>query len=333
MSRKLRAGRIAGVAVLATLVMTAGAVLPQAVAGQERDEECESWFGPAAWGDLIDARPRLGVWISSDEDGGVRVLNLVGDGPAANAGMMTGDVILSIDGHDLSDPLEAREEQALDPGRSPPENRLSRLVGEVPEGETVVLVVQRNGERLTFEVAPEVVSSESRWRLCAEEIGERLRGLGQSWFDASGGREEMIDRIGELSEQFRDRRWGFELDSAGWMPPRAYRFYTDSLQSGPAWRWGGAPGGGRGAHGLDLVDLNPGLGAYFGTSEGVLVADVVEDSPLRLRPGDVVVAVEGRVVDDIDELHRILGSYENDEEIAFRIYRDGAQTTVTGTIN
>ena len=86
-------------------------------------------------------------------------------------------------------------------------------------------------------------------------------------------------------------------------------------------------------HGLDLVELNPGLGAYFGTEEGVLVADVDDDSRLGLRAGDVVVAVDGRRVDDGAVLRRILRSYEEDEEIEFRIWRDGSETTVTGTLD
>ena len=95
-------------------------------------------------------------------------------------------------------------------------------------------------------------------------------------------------------------------------------------------RWNGA--GWSGERGLDLVELNPELGSYFGTEEGVLVADVEDDSSLGLRPGDVIVAVGERRVDDIARLHRILDSYEDDEKIRLRVWRDGAETTVTGTI-
>ena len=149
-----------------------------------------------------------------------------------------------------------------------------------------------------------------------------------------GATRRRSKRIRELAERFRDTST-LEWDAAEWTPPSALRFFADTLPTGEwsSFRWFGDRAGLRGTHGLDLVDLNPGLGAYFGTAEGVLVADAEDDTSLGLRPGDVVVAVDGRVVDDIDELRRILGSYRNDEEIAFRIFRDGAETTVTGTIN
>src|SRR5262249_56346924 len=47
---------------------------------------------------------------------------------------------------------------------------------------------------------------------------------------------------------------------------------------------------------LELAPLNPELGKYFATSDGVLVINVPPDSKLGLKPGDVVVAVDGRKV-------------------------------------
>ena len=76
---------------------------------------------------------------------------------------------------------------------------------------------------------------------------------------------------------------------------------------------------------------NADLGAYFGTESGVLVADVDGDSGLGL-PGDVVSAVEGREIADVSELRRVLRSYREGARSSFRIWRDGAETTVTGTI-
>ena len=321
-----------GPAGLAALMLTAVPVTVSPGAAQETGvapetvEECRRWY--AEW-NVLDTRPRLGVWISSGGDGGVRLVGVMGDGPAGLAGMAEGDVIVSVNGHDLSEPLEGER----DPDRSPPEDRLTRLVSEATAGEAMTLVVRRDGERITFEVVPEILSPFGRWMPCTDEQLARVRGLGEEWFDPSR-RGELLDRIGELTERFRDPEWRLELDSALRLAPQALRLSPQPFGAGgyelpPGSRWLSD----RLSHGLDLVELNPGLGAYFGTSEGVLVADVEEDSPLGLRPGDVVVAVDGRVVDDIDELRRILGSYEHDEEIAFRIYRDGAETRVTGTIS
>jgi len=87
---------------------------------------------------------------------------------------------------------------------------------------------------------------------------------------------------------------------------------------------------GRSVAGLDVVDVNPHLGAYFGAETGVLVVEADDDSWTGLRGGDVVTHVDGRPVEDVAKLRRILRSYDEGEEVRFRIRRDGAETTVVG---
>ncbi|MDE2986092.1 MAG: PDZ domain-containing protein [Gemmatimonadota bacterium] len=323
MLSKIQAGRAAGLAGLGVLAFTLAPV-PGAVA-QEKEEERPSWrFGV----DLVGSgtQPMLGVLLRRDENDENRVVvaDVLRDSPAERAGIIDGDVILSVNGHDLSEPLEGEDEE--DPDL--PEERVRALVIEASDGEGVTLEIDRDGERLTFVVVPEIMP-----RYSLGPSVEALRDLSEWWSDEST-RQETLERIRELAEGFRDQYRTLERDTARWSLPGNLRFRGDTRPSrGLEVFWDGTRFGGRGTHGLDLVELNPGLGAYFGTEEGVLIADVEDDASLGLQPGDVVVAVDGRVVDDIDELRRILRSYEDDEEIAFRIFRDGAQTTVTGTIN
>lgn len=84
----------------------------------------------------------------------------------------------------------------------------------------------------------------------------------------------------------------------------------------------------RSVEGLELLDLNPDLGAYFGVDTGVLVVDADADSWTGLRGGDVVTHVDGRPVEDVAKLRRIMRSYDEGEEVRFRIRRDGGETTV-----
>ena len=331
MSRTIQAGRAVGLAGLAALVFTALPILAPAGLAQERERERQTLreFVQAELDGRYTTRPMLGVMLTSSGDDGVMVANVLEDSPAETAGIIAGDLVLSVDGHDLSQPLEDEDDRDFNPGRSLPEERLRALVSETPEGETLTLVVERDGEQLTFEVVPEVLPMYAGWWPGLDQSSEALRGLAEWWSDESV-RNETIERIRELSERLGDQWEAYEWDSGDRVSPGALRPFVDALPSGSwALRWDG----GRAGHGLDLVELNPGLGSYFGTTEGVLVADVEDESSLGLRPGDVVVAVDGRVVDDIDELHRILDSYEADEEIALRIFRDGAETTVTGTIS
>lgn len=84
-------------------------------------------------------------------------------------------------------------------------------------------------------------------------------------------------------------------------------------------------------NGLDLVAMNEGLGEYFGTGEGVLVASVEDGSTLGLQPGDVILSIDGRTVQDPGHAMSIVGSYRPDESITFEIMRERRRTTVTGT--
>lgn len=87
------------------------------------------------------------------------------------------------------------------------------------------------------------------------------------------------------------------------------------------------------AFGLELVELNPDLADYFDVDEGVLVSDVAEGSELGLRPGDVIVAVGERAVEDVSDVRRILSSFEPEEDVRFRIVRQGDERTVTGHVD
>lgn len=83
--------------------------------------------------------------------------------------------------------------------------------------------------------------------------------------------------------------------------------------------------------GLELAELNPALGEYFGTDEGVLVTDIEEDSGLGLRPGDVIHAIDGREVRDAAHVRAILDSYRADEPITLEIVRRERRMEVVGT--
>src|SRR5438874_7827333 len=59
---------------------------------------------------------------------------------------------------------------------------------------------------------------------------------------------------------------------------------------------------------LELVNLNPDLGEYFGTKEGVLVVKAPGDSSLPVRSGDVILSIAGRKPTSPSHAMRILHS-------------------------
>lgn len=81
-------------------------------------------------------------------------------------------------------------------------------------------------------------------------------------------------------------------------------------------------------NGLDLVELNPDLGEYFGTSEGLLVTRTPDDSSTALRAGDVILSIDGRKPTSEAQARRILGSYEDGETAKLEIMRKHQRMTV-----
>jgi S1-C subfamily serine protease len=79
---------------------------------------------------------------------------------------------------------------------------------------------------------------------------------------------------------------------------------------------------------LRFVSLNPDLGEYFGTKEGVLVVKAPVDSSLPLRSGDVILSIGGRKPGSPEHAMRILRSYDKGETVSIDIMRKQKRLTV-----
>ena len=82
--------------------------------------------------------------------------------------------------------------------------------------------------------------------------------------------------------------------------------------------------------GVELVELNPELGTYFGVERGVLVMEVDEDSTLGLVPGDVILEVGDREVETVRRARRLIRSYEAGEPIRMTVVRRGDELVTEG---
>ena len=315
--RRATMGRAAVLAVLAPGAAWPGPAWHGAATAQEAADEAECDCRPfdlAFGARQLPARPMLGVTLDTELDRrleavGARVTDVLRDGPADEAGIREGDVIVSLAGHALSDALDDDVERRFDDDRSFPAQRLVALARELDDGEPVEVVAERDGRTRAFTVTPRELA-ERDWPRSVI----RFRGPGpQAMREYRLRMGDMAERMRDVNEHLREMHLSGLRDQARWQD-RVFRLRDGSVR------------------GLDLVELNAGLGAYFGTESGVLVADADGDSGLGLRPGDVVSAVEGREIEDVSELRRVLRSYREGEEIEFRIWRDGAETTVTGTI-
>ncbi len=83
---------------------------------------------------------------------------------------------------------------------------------------------------------------------------------------------------------------------------------------------------------MEMVELNPGLGRYFDTSEGLLVVSAPKDSSLKLQAGDVILSIGGRRPDTPSQAFRILRSYDPGEKVALEVMRDHKRMTLHITV-
>lgn len=79
---------------------------------------------------------------------------------------------------------------------------------------------------------------------------------------------------------------------------------------------------------LELVELNEGLGRYFGTDKGLLVISAPESGAFKLQDGDVIQNIDGREPKDVRHAMRILSSYQSGEQLKLGIMRDKKKRTI-----
>lgn len=270
------------------------------------------------------ARPRLGLTVSTEQDEaldaqGARVNNVMAEGPAADAGLREGDIITSVDGRSLGQPLADEVEEDFDLDGSIPVQRLLAIARELEPGQTVEVGYLRDGEAHTATVEADDLSDS--WQAWARQFREELQPRLEQLRSEIGPhmerfQRELRPRIDEMGEQIREqaRQW----EQNGW----AFGDFEPLGRDGSFARYG-----------LRLTELTPGLGAYFGTDHGVLVTDVDDDSPLGLRAGDVILRVGDREVTRPERVLRILAGYDAGDSVTFRIRRQGNEIDVMGRLS
>ena len=91
-------------------------------------------------------------------------------------------------------------------------------------------------------------------------------------------------------------------------------------------------GHGSGFGELELVEITPGLGSYFGTEKGLLVVRAPGDSAYQLQDGDVLMGIDGRVPESPGHAFRILRSYQPGEKLKLDVLRNRKRVEVSITM-
>ncbi len=296
----------------------------------------------------VRSRIRLGVSLDgtqgSEIDGqGAKIQSIIEDSPAEEAGLQEGDIITHLNGHRLLDPIPDESEKEMDEDGSLPVQRLIALAQELDAGDEVEIRYLRDGsaETVAFEAADvdepnftvlrgDMGNFEGVFRFDPEERGVWNFTLpDQKNFQLEFRGLENLKELEELKIELED------LSMAA--PNFRFRPLPEGSVQGWTTRRGDAPFAYNilrrtAGFGLELAELNPGLAEYFSSDEGLLVLDVEEDSTLGLLPGDVILAIDGREVEDQGDVRRILGSYEDEDPVSFTVVRKGGEITVEGTI-
>ena len=198
-------------------------------------------------------------------DSGAEIVEVVAGGPADEAGLHPGEVILSVDGEEIT-----------------PETSLADLIQAHQPGDQVTLEVQ----------APDEADS----RQVTVTLGENPNTPGQAYLGVT------------------------------------YRPAMPSLREMPPL----APGEG-------MPDMPPGGGMPFivppelpeGVDGAIIISQVMDDTPAAeagLQPGDLILAVDGDSVTEIEAFVDIMQSHKPGDEVTLTLYRDGNQFDVDVTL-
>lgn len=105
---------------------------------------------------VFEDRPRIGVILRSERDPatdaiGAEIIGVTPGGPADEAGMKVGDLVVKVNGERVAAPGDPSQGGKKAPA---PAGRLQELVGGLDEGETAVIEVRRGNETKTLSVNP-----------------------------------------------------------------------------------------------------------------------------------------------------------------------------------
>lgn len=244
---------------------------------------------------------RLGISLGNWADGPVEGLNVMSvspGGPAEQAGLRAEDLLISINGESLAGPSG---EQSY--------GQLRDMLAETQPGSEVSIGYRRNGDDREVQVKTDAWTHfvDGRPLVAPRRFAERAEGWARRLANSFGGGNvdvevEMDDDGGPTRRVVRVRRGPADVLS-----------FSDM-----AWRLGG----------LQIAELTPALGEYFGVEEGLLVVRAPEHTDIGLEDGDVIRKIGGRTFRDARQATRILRSYEPGEEVELEVMRHKRSRTV-----
>jgi C-terminal processing protease CtpA/Prc len=249
-------------------------------------------------------RPRIGVILEGQanpehDQYGAYIQDVTPDGPAAKAGIKSGDIITSFHGVSLAG-LKGEDDE------SGPAQKLRELAGKLEPGDTVTVEYRRGSETKKTTLVAEELSGMTLRRMPGPD------GMPPMHFEGPDHDFMMYAPRGRMHTA--------PVPNGG----RGFRFFSDGPEGPGLLHWISEEG----TMGLKLATVNAGLGEYFNAKSGALVLDVPSDSTIQLKAGDVIVAIDGRAVTSEEQARRILRSYADGETAKVEVMRQKKKTSV-----
>lgn len=271
-------------------------------------------------------KPVLGVLLAPDPQAGVSIAGVTPGSGAAQAGLKSGDRLISLDGIAVAG---TDDKARLENVRA----RLGKLDARTP----VRVGYVRDGHESTASVTPHVSDRLFMWNGSDSPMtfsGDVTlqEGADGSFSGATADSLEIDDLSGEPPVLLRGN---VKVTPPGVAPEvhrevRSIAFAPDCKSKTPcaqpmllmdAFRW----------NGLNLASLDSNLGKYFGTDTGVLVLSAGSQLP-GLQPGDVIRSIDGKAVATPREAMDALRSRKEGERATLGLLRDHLETSTQVTV-
>lgn len=242
--------------------------------------------------------------LLGESDQGVRVGGVTPDGPAAQAGMKSGDIITRV-----------REKEIATGNAAQALKQTREALAGLEDGDKVEIGYMRDGKTAKASVTAARREAVNSYRLLADgedidmdgadgNVKVIIKHVGNG--AADGVDDEAMD--GQVVQTIRERAFG----DAG----RSRVEIHHSLGGMPWW-------------GINLAELNTDLGRYFGSDQGVLVLSTDGDALTGVKAGDVIQQVAGSKVIRPEDALRRLRDQPTGSQVAIQVIRDRKPVTLS----